>query len=260
MIDDESDQIPKPEGMLSLELKQKRLQAEGKDLYGREAYELQFLSIRWIDKKMIRERQKKREAQLALRERWKNSVKVDEKKAETFLERVKKRLLRLVLGEKAVSRSMKGKGDPAFEKRMKVLNLARTCFMIMDADDSGTLSRDEILTAVKEDKRVLGFLRECKEEVLRDLMVPEKLEENLEKMDTDKSGAVWKSTSASGAPDNSSLSHFSAMARPSWLGRAVRNEHHHAIEQASRRWRGGRRDDAARTRHKILISTQVGRN
>ena len=62
---------------------------------------------------------------------------------------------------------------------------------------------------------------------------------------------VWKSTSASGAPDNSSLSHFSAMTRPSWLGRAVRNEHHHAIEQASRRWRGGRRDDSARTRRKI---------
>ena len=190
MIDDEADQIPKPEGMLSLELKQKRLQAEGKDLYGREAYELQFLSIRWIDKKMIRERQKKREAQLALRERWKNSVKVDEKKAETFLEKVKKRILRLVLGEKAVSRSMKGKGDPAFEKRMKVLNLARTCFMIMDADDSGTLSRDEILTAVKSDKRVLGFLRECKEAVLRDLLVPERLEASLEEMDADKSGEI----------------------------------------------------------------------
>ena len=69
--------------------------------------------------------------------------------------------------------------------------------------------------------------------------------------------AVWKSTSASGAPDNSSLSHFSAMTRPSWLGRAVRNQHRHAIEQASRRWRGGRRDDAARTCRKILISTQV---
>ena len=63
---------------------------------------------------------------------------------------------------------------------------------------------------------------------------------------------VWKSTSASGAPDNSSLSHFSAMTRPSWLGRAARNQHRHAIEQASRRWRGGRR-----TRRKILISTQV---
>ena len=65
---------------------------------------------------------------------------------------------------------------------------------------------------------------------------------------------LWKSTSASGAPDNSSLSHFSAMTRPSWLGRAVRNRHRHAIEQASRRWRGGRRDDSARTRR----TTQVG--
>jgi hypothetical protein len=47
------------------------------------------------------------------------------------------------------------------------------------------------------------------------------------------------------------------MTRPFWLGRAVRNRHRHAIEQASRRWRGGRRDDSARTRRKILISTQV---
>ena len=47
------------------------------------------------------------------------------------------------------------------------------------------------------------------------------------------------------------------MTRPSWLGRAVRNRHRHAIEQASRRWRGGRREDAARTRRKVLISTQV---
>ena len=39
----------------------------------------------------------------------------------------------------------------------------------------------------------------------------------------------------------SSLSHFSATTRPSWLGRAARNRHRHAIEQVSRRWRGGRR-------------------
>ena len=57
---------------------------------------------------------------------------------------------------------------------------------------------------------------------------------------------MWKSTSASGAPDNSSLSHFSAMTRQCWPRRAVRNQHRHAIEQASRRWRGGRRYDAAR--------------
>ena len=68
---------------------------------------------------------------------------------------------------------------------------------------------------------------------------------------------VWKSTSASGAPDNSSLSHFSAMTWPRWLRRAVRNRHRHAIEQASRRWRGGRGDDSTRTLRKILISTQV---
>ena len=47
------------------------------------------------------------------------------------------------------------------------------------------------------------------------------------------------------------------MTRPSWLARAARNRHCHAIEPASRRWRGGRRDDSARTRRKILISTQV---
>ena len=37
--------------------------------------------------------------------------------------------------------------------------------------------------------------------------------------------------------DNSSRSHVAAMTQPSWLCRAVRNRHHHAIEQASRRWR-----------------------
>ena len=45
----------------------------------------------------------------------------------------------------------------------------------------------------------------------------------------------------------------------SWLGRSARNRYRHAVEQASRRWRGGRRDDAARTRRKMLISTQASR-
>ena len=43
-----------------------------------------------------------------------------------------------------------------------------------------------------------------------------------------QSNSVWKSTSVSGAPDNSSLSHFSAMTRPIPLGRA-------AIVRCSRR-------------------------
>ena len=78
----------------------------------------------------------------------------------------------------------------------------------------------------------------------------------IEEIQAKTSLAVWKSTSAPRA-DNSSLSRFSAMTRPSWLGRAARNRHRHAIEQASRRWRGGQRDDSARTRRKNLISTQV---
>ena len=56
---------------------------------------------------------------------------------------------------------------------------------------------------------------------------------------------------------HSSRSHSAATTRPRWLRRAARNRHRHAIEQASRRWRGGRRDDSARTRRKILISTQT---
>ena len=53
--------------------------------------------------------------------------------------------------------------------------------------------------------------------------------------------------------------HCSAMTWPRWFRRAVRNRHRHAIEQGSRRWRRGRRGDSARTRRKILISTQVPR-
>ena len=40
-------------------------------------------------------------------------------------------------------------------------------------------------------------------------------------------------------------SQFSAMTRPCWLHRVVMDRQRHAIEQASRRWRGGRRGDSA---------------
>ena len=59
----------------------------------------------------------------------------------------------------------------------------------------------------------------------------------------------------SGAPDNSSLSHFSAMTWPRWLRRAVRSRHRHAIEQVSRRWRGGQRCDSGRTRRRFDFHT-----
>ena len=58
-----------------------------------------------------------------------------------------------------------------------------------------------------------------------------------------------------GTPDNSSFSHFSAMTWPRWLCRLVRNRYRHAIEQASRRWRGGRRGDSGRTRRTFDFHT-----
>ena len=42
---------------------------------------------------------------------------------------------------------------------------------------------------------------------------------------------------------------------PSLGSIAVRNRHRHAIEQASRRWRGGRRGDSGRTRRKFDFHT-----
>ena len=67
-----------------------------------------------------------------------------------------------------------------------------------------------------------------------------------------------KSTGLSGAPDNSSLSHFSTMTRPCWLRRAVRNRHRHAVELASRRWRGGHDSAVAETRREKLIYALLG--
>ena len=55
--------------------------------------------------------------------------------------------------------------------------------------------------------------------------------------------------------NKSSLSHLPATTRLFWLGRAVRNRHRHAIEQASRRWRGGQRGDSGRTRRKFDFHT-----
>ena len=67
-------------------------------------------------------------------------------------------------------------------------------------------------------------------------------------------GAAWKSTGVSGAQVISRRC-FSAMTWPRWLRRAVRNRYRHAIEQVSRRWRGGRRGDSGRTRRKFDFHT-----
>jgi hypothetical protein len=51
--------------------------------------------------------------------------------------------------------------------------------------------------------------------------------------------------------------HFSAMTWPRWFRRAVMNRHRHAIDQASRRWRGERRGYSGRTRRKFDFRTGI---
>ena len=70
------------------------------------------------------------------------------------------------------------------------MNAARDVFIMMDKDDSGTLTKEEILHAVKNEDEVQKFLISCGNQNLSDLMVPSKLEKTLAELDTDKSGEV----------------------------------------------------------------------
>ncbi|KAH8057468.1 hypothetical protein JL721_9717 [Aureococcus anophagefferens] len=69
-------------------------------------------------------------------------------------------------------------------------NAARKCFEMIDKDNSGTLTKTEIVKAVAEDPEVVKFLRTCGEENLQFLLVPARLEKALEVLDTSKDGEV----------------------------------------------------------------------
>ena len=70
------------------------------------------------------------------------------------------------------------------------LNAAREAFALIDKDDSGSLSKTEIVRAVREDRPVIDFLRNCGEENLQFLLQPARLEKALAQLDTDNSGEV----------------------------------------------------------------------
>merc|ERR1711965_1156198 len=61
---------------------------------------------------------------------------------------------------------------------------------MIDKDDSGTLTKEEIVKAVAEDQDVVKFLRTCGEENLQFLLQPARLEKALEVLDTSKDGEV----------------------------------------------------------------------
>ena len=61
---------------------------------------------------------------------------------------------------------------------------------MIDKDNSGTLEKPEIVRAVKEDKKVIDFLKNCGEENLQFLLHPPRLDKALDALDTDKSGEL----------------------------------------------------------------------
>ena len=70
------------------------------------------------------------------------------------------------------------------------LNAARQCFSMIDKDNSGTLTKTEIVKAVAEDKEVVKFLQNCGEENLQFLLQPARLEKALQVLDTSRDGEV----------------------------------------------------------------------
>ena len=68
---------------------------------------------------------------------------------------------------------------------------------MIDKDESGTLSKTEIVGAVKSNKQVKKFLNNCGDENLQYLLMPSRLEKSLEALDTDQSGEIelpeWES-------------------------------------------------------------------
>ena len=74
--------------------------------------------------------------------------------------------------------------------KTQFLNAARRCFELIDKDGGGTLSKEEIVEAVKKDEEVIKFLSTCGDENLEFLLHPPRLQKALEILDTDKSGEL----------------------------------------------------------------------
>ena len=70
------------------------------------------------------------------------------------------------------------------------LNMARKVFDMIDADGGGTLSKAEIVDAVKNNDEVIKFLSNCGNENLQSLLVPSRLEHALNCLDTDSDGEI----------------------------------------------------------------------
>ena len=70
------------------------------------------------------------------------------------------------------------------------MEAAQRCFELIDKDDSGALTKEEIVVAVKSDKEVVDFLKTCGEPNLVALTQPASLSKALDMLDTSKDGEM----------------------------------------------------------------------
>ena len=96
------------------------------------------------------------------------------------------------LAERAARRELQAKAaqKEIEEFTAEFKSAARRCFQLIDKDGGGTLSHDEIVTAVKTDQEVISFLQNCGEENLQFLLQPARLKKALKALDTDGSGEI----------------------------------------------------------------------
>ena len=100
--------------------------------------------------------------------------------------------LRNKLADRAAKRELDAK-DAAREIEEfsnEFLNAARKAFDLIDKDQGGTLSKEEIVEAVQTDQQVISFLRTCGEPNLQFLLQPKRLERALQVLDTSNDGEV----------------------------------------------------------------------
>ena len=96
------------------------------------------------------------------------------------------------LADRAAKREMQAKAaaKEIEEFTGEFLSAARKCFTLIDKDGGGTLSKDEIVRAVKDEPEVIKFLKNCGEDNLQFLLQPARLKKALEILDGDDSGEI----------------------------------------------------------------------
>ena len=122
----------------------------------------------------------------------------------SYLSCVRRSLVDVRTGEEAIHRGLKKRLEQLADERERreraaaaadeefsagFLNAARDVFIMMDKDDSGTLTKEEILHAVKTEDEVQKFLISCGNQNLSDLMVPSEAREDARRA---RHGQEWR--------------------------------------------------------------------